>query len=201
MPLIHQYADQLWPPATTIFGVRLRPYSVGHHIALTAMRSPFANGIARAAPDLVTPEELAAAVLVCSCSWHQLDALIKSDGLVERAAGLLARVCSEDEKVDFVEKTKLLADHIERCTREPVYAVVREDASDGNPQAPIELVLKITLQRELGYSEDEAMDKPWGAAMWEYFALREIQGAVELRDVEHERKLIERATSAEHKPN
>ena len=64
----------LIPEAHCVLGTMVRPFSLGHHLLLTRIQSPFAGDW-----DVVCqPEQLALAVFLCAAPYREvLEAIIK----------------------------------------------------------------------------------------------------------------------------
>ncbi len=155
------------PEPPLCIGLRLRPYSLGHHLALRAYDSTLLSG----QPPLYT--DLILAVFICSQTWRgwqewkeswKFPVFLKVWGCCQR------RFHVEQEAQKFAA---YIADG-ETCPEVNVPANAR------TLDAAWESRLKLFLIRELRLTHEEAMDYPLALAWQDYCAHGEETGRLTL---------------------
>ncbi len=155
------------PEPPRCIGLKLRPYSLGHHVSLRAYDSTLLSG----EPPLYT--DLVLAVFICSQTWAgwqewkqswKFPVFLKIWGWRNRAFNVEA-------------EAKVFMDYIaagEACPEANVPANAR------SLEAAWESRLKMFLIRELRMSHEEAMDYPLALAWQDYTAFGEESGRLKL---------------------
>ena len=175
------YLQAFYPERFTILGQRLQPFSLGHLMLLRQMGNGFV------CPDCKPSiPDLTSGIFVCSQSYSQAQRGLESRLLRFRMFVWGARV----RRANFVEKMLAFTDYLEAGSTFPDMPDASERARI--PGSPLIQRVRLTLQGELGLTQSEAMDYPWGAALHEYFALLEMKNRTSITNDE------ERETMKEH---
>lgn len=163
------YLAAALPEPFTILGQRLTPFSLGHLLLLRRFDNAFV--VPGGSPSL---DDLAFAVFVCADSYEV--------AVREMAApDVLARVEEWGRNLGpFV-----LDEKVEEFNR---YLIAGSQGPEANedgqthrqPGAPFIHRVRMVLQGRLNYSFSDAMNCPWGLALWDYFGFWEMEGAVKL---------------------
>src|SRR5689334_18492383 len=106
------------PTETTVLGLRLQPYAIGHEIILRQNESHALDG----SLDDVTLQELLLAVLVCSQEFHAAQKLLRR-GTVLKWLGLIWRLVLPRD-VDLVEELVVFRAYVREHTWAPEVARV-----------------------------------------------------------------------------
>lgn len=175
------------PEPTTILGLRLRPFSLGHLILLHRVRSAF-----------VTPDEpstlhdLALSVLICSLPYRDGCDLFNRTDLPkffrkwhDKLAGvsIWTRLGFRNtRKVDYAAKVAEFFAYINSGSKSPNYSYA---AAESYPiECPTVQLVKCALLREFSMPESELMDRPWAMCLWDYVTLRALDGKVRFEDTD-----------------
>lgn len=179
-------ATDLIPEPHCVLGTLLRPFSLGHHLLLTKLGSPFASEPAADA----TPDQLGIAVFICAAPYTEsLAALLRGEWETEFKRwqkqirpGLFAP--RWQHHLELERFRDYLSDGYRRA---PVW---RHDAATGiRFSAPWECLLKSRLVAG-GYSEAEVLEKYLPAAWYDYHTLAEISQAQLCPDAARWRKIF-----------
>lgn len=159
MDPIADYLAAAYPEPVTLLGQRLRPFSLGHMELLSRFRNAYVtNGPAPALDDL------AFAVFVCCQGWQEALAGLEAPDLKRKltAWGNLVPAFS------FEEKSAAFVSYLLAGASKPE---VIQTQPPGGESTGLSLLhdVRLTLCGKLGYSRAEAMDCPWGLALWDYY--------------------------------
>lgn len=168
------------PEPTTILGVRLKPLSLGHLLILHRLKSAFVT-----ADEPVTIHDLALSVLVCAASYKEaLEVFERRDmpKLFKKwhfklTGGWLSHLGFRKLKVvDYPEKVRQFSEYLQRGSNCPNYSYATSDSKA--MECPTIQIVKVTLMREMGFTEAELMDRPWALCLWDFVTLKAIDGTV-----------------------
>lgn len=188
------------PDAWEILGVKLRPFSLGHVILLHRIESPFLVGWK--AESLPTFDDLAVAVLICSCTYEEALEVIESPALPSILRTWADRITGMDQwsvrigwnkatPVDFTTAAIEFSDYIKEHSKIPNYEFNPSDFNDLN--CPEVQVVKVSLMRDMHIPEAEILDRGWGQCLWDYVTLRAMDGRVKLVDEQARAEALELA--------
>ncbi len=154
------------PEPPRCIGLQLRPYSLGHHIALHAYDSSFTVGKPRF-------EDLVLGVFICSQTWAGWEAWRNSWKLpiVFKIWGWFAG------KFDVRAEGERFTDYIAQASEVPEVAV---PAKGRTLSAPWESRLTLFLIETLHLTHEQAMDFPLALAWQHYVAHGEREGNITL---------------------
>ena len=155
------------PEPVTCLGVKLKPLTLGHVILLHRFESRFVIG---GQPDL---EDLILSLVICSREYADAIRLLDSSRCkwLLKWWGFKAWLAIKAGH-DLVRSMLQFKYYYETADKIPKFEI--ED-NDGNPiSTPFVLSVKLALQSGLHQSEEEALNKPWGMALFEYIAHRSI---------------------------
>lgn len=195
----HAFYQAAIPDAWEILGVKLRPFSLGHVILLHRIDSPF---VSRTLSDHPTFDDLALSVLICSESYEKAvecldyphlprvlrswaDRLTGMDRWTVRMGLRKARI------IDFLQPAIEFSNYIREHSKIPDYDFNPADFSEMH--CPEVQMVKVTLMREMGFSESELLDRSWGLCLWDYVVLRAQDGKVKMIDAEVKKEALNTA--------
>jgi hypothetical protein len=172
-----EYHETAIPEPVAVLGIRLRPFSIGHALLLRRFEAEGAD-----------VESLLFGVLVCARDYNgALDLLLSPRRLALECWKLGLRVrfsgTSLFEAINmFRQYVKNGSDHVEFY-------------DDGKERrriaAPPVAIVKVFLQRELGLSENDALNMPLGKGISEMLIARAMAGDCELIDEQERQDLAE----------
>lgn len=177
------------PDTWEILGLKLRPFSLGHVILLHRIQSPFLTGWKAESPP--TFDDLAVAVLVCSCSYKDAREIIESPKLPGILRSWADRITGMDRwsvrigwnkatPLDFASAAVEFSDYIKEHSRIPNYEFNPNDFKEMH--CPEVQLVKVSLMRDMHIPESEILDRGWGQCLWDYVTLRAMDGRVKLVD-------------------
>lgn len=162
------WLESVLPETFTVFGLRLQPLSLGHMVLFRRLQNGFfCDAIETGWADLIQ------AIFLCSLTYQQAIKLLDSPKLA-RMIRRFGRACPKDRTI---ERIQLFREYIEAHTRVPHLVGKKGSGSAGAPDL---LRIKVVLQSKLGYSEAEALSKPYGAALFEFVTYFENEGGCEM---------------------
>lgn len=163
------YLAAALPEPFTILGQRLTPFSLGHLLLLRRFENAFV--VPGGAPSI---DDLAFAVFVCSQTYEEAAAAIAEPDIHKR-------VEEWGKSLGPFDLGEKLADFDRYLCAGSTGPDVNEDGqTHRQPGAPFIHRVRMVLQGRLNYSFEEAMNCPWGLALWGYFGFWETEGAVRL---------------------
>lgn len=195
----HAFYQAAIPDAWEILGVKLKPFSLGHVVLLHRIDSPFVNGTISGIP---TFDDLALSVLICSedyqTSLQCLDYPFLSRVLrrwADQLTGMnhwwVRAGLRKAKTIDFVQTAVEFTNYIREHSKIPDYDFNPADFREMH--CPEVQVVKVTLMREMGFSESEIMDRGWGHCLWDYVTLRALDGKVKMIDAEVKKEALNTA--------
>lgn len=175
--------------AWEILGVKLRPFSLGHVILLHRIESPFLVGWK--AESQPTFDDLAVAVLICSCTYEEALEIIEGPALpsilrtwADRITGMnrwSVRIgWNKATPVDFPKAVIEFCDYIKEHSKIPNYEFNPGDFKDLH--CPEVQVVKVSLMRDMHIPEPDILDRCWGQCLWDYVTLSALDGRVKMVD-------------------
>jgi len=184
---VSRYATalDLVPEPKTVLGTLLRPFSLGHHLLLEKLGSPYA---AQPYAD-ADADDLALAVFVCAAPYSEtLRAIFRAEwtGEFKRWAKSIRRW--RRPRFDHATEAAKFAEYLtDGYARPPVWR--HETKNAVQLSAPWECLLKVRLVQG-GFSEIEALEKYLPAAWYDYYTLSEIRMAENCTDPTRWQKLF-----------
>ena len=178
----------LVPEAHCVLGTMLRPFSLGHHLLLNRVSSPFCGD--SDGEIVAKPEALALAVFICASPYSQtVESILRGDLVSDHARWVKmlkprwyqrSRFIHEKESSKFSEYLK------DGYRRAPV---MRHAGGGIELSAPWECLLQARLMNG-GYSEKDALEKYLPSAWYHYHTLNEISQSENLTDITKWRKVF-----------
>lgn len=171
------------PEPTTILGLKLRPFSLGHLLLLHRINSYFVGD-----DENLTYEDLALSVLICSQRYAEAVAIFDDPDLKRFMARWAARLTGRGvltalklrrlRVIDLHKKAAEFAAYIASGHRKVDY----KGKGDGHEiPLPLVQIVRVTLLQEFGGLTDEAIvDRPWGLCMEDYLTIHSLKGNVDL---------------------
>lgn len=186
------------PEPRTILGLRLRPFSLGHVLLLHRVKSAFLVHT-EGAP---TYEDLALSVLICSQTYEENLETFNDPSLPEFMRRWHDRITGADSiwcklgfrkarLIDLAQKCSEFTDYIRDGSRIPDY-----DFNPGDFQemaCPSVEIIKVTLMRDMHFSEREIMDRPWALCLWDHVVLKALDNQVRMFGKEAKEDALEAA--------
>jgi hypothetical protein len=156
------------PEPVTILKHRLLPFSLGHAKLLRRFGNAF---IAGRIPNI---GDLLVAVFICSRTYHEgIDGLENTHFTAYRA-----KWQKLVGKFDFLQTCQSFAKYMREGSRWP--ELHEPDEGGRTPGAPFIQRVQLILQGRLNHSLEEALNKPWGEALHDYFAFWELEGQIKI---------------------
>jgi hypothetical protein len=159
-----RYAKACKPDDWRIFGVGLRPYSVGHELLLSHIK-----GAEASLPFVL------AAVFICAQTYER--AIAGLDWRWRLWALWVTLRCRFNRSL-AASRAAMLADYMAEPIKQ-LPGLWRNSKSSRTCTTPLPLLLKLDLMQHYGYSEREVLNMPLAQAMWERYAWLESEGAIE----------------------
>lgn len=186
-----QLAQAVLPAATTVFCLRLRPYSLGHELLLIHNRNPLVCG------GEIQPAHIAECALICSQTWAQNTS--EGRDRFGRFKSWLWNV--KIGKCNYAtEAAKAKAYIADGQLEFKIKDVFDPDRKTGRPPgAPFLLRVNDFLIDRLRLTESQAWDYPLGLAKMRWETYLEQEGAVEVynyNDLEYDRFVAEEEAKA-----
>jgi len=154
------YHFQAVPVPVRCLGTRLQPFTLGHQLLLERFNSPFVTG--GPAPFA----ELIFAVAVCSRPYAEAVAWLHSRRAPWQmwlwGKRILLAVSAGH---DLIKSHQTFCRYLEDGSRGPHVNFEPGDTKECG--APLVAMIKWHLQKH-GATETEALNKPWGQALWDY---------------------------------
>jgi hypothetical protein len=176
------------PEPRHVLGLRLRPLSIGHIILLHRIESAYVCPEANQA-DAWT--ELAMAVAICSQTYSEaLRTLEDQAGTAKAMAVWAARLTRNTwrdrvlgrkvQPIDITAQSQAFEAYIREHSKVPHYSY---DANDVREVAcPHVQMVKASLQRAFGFSDEVMMDRSWAVSLWDYVTLKALDGHIQMTD-------------------
>lgn len=163
----------LRPEPVRVLGVDLLPFSLGHAAHL----------IRFGCYPITDPADLLLALVICSTRFEDLPGVIGG-----RWFRLRMRIWGWTHgwiiRRRFTQKMQLFNSYITAGSVGPEIFERDDDGEARLPGAPWLAHLKTVLQSELGYSRSDALNAPYGEALWDYYTHWENKQKVEIIDDE-----------------
>lgn len=186
------------PEPRTILGLRLRPFSLGHVLLLHRVKSAFLVP-SEGAPSY---SDLAISVLICAQTYEENLATFNDPTLPDFMRKWHDRITGADSiwcrlglrnvsHIDLSQKCAEFADYIRAGSKVPDY-----DFNPGDFQemaCPSVEIIKVTLMRDMHFSEREIMDRPWALCLWDHVVLRALDNQVRMFGAEAKEDALEAA--------
>lgn len=174
-PLLAQAA---LPEPVACFGLMLRPFSLGHELALVRSENP----LSIVSPgETVTREDLAAAAYICCQPWAEISGKTRSRFLFAFKQWAWRR---RTRNLDFdAELAAFKVYQLQHSAAFPPSEVRRAGVTYARQSgSPYLLVLHQFIVERLKLSEDQAWDYPLGLAKMRRQASLEEEGKIEIKN-------------------
>lgn len=171
------------PEQQQILGLPLKPLSLGHLILLHRLKSCF---VCEGNPGY---EDLAIGALICSLSYEDgLQAINDPDTpkflklLAEKITGirdLSVRLGFRKPRViDIKANIEAFSNYIREGSSIPYYSYTPGDFKEID--CPSVQIVKVTLMRDMKFSESEILNRSWAMCLWDFVTLRALKGEVQM---------------------
>lgn len=190
MDYAHQFAEQIIPDPWRVFGVALKPFTVGHSILLERIKSPFAFG------GNADVDDIARAILFFTSDFEGGVKSLYRRTLSQKVWQWRFKVWAFFNKDKALAGRLILANYISEARGARPSCFVNKSKT-AVTHAPDSLITIATLLR-LGYTECEALNMPYGKANWLYYGWLHSEGAVDFKDPKHS-DLFSRVAAAQRK--
>lgn len=185
--MLDDYLKAALPDRWIILGQQLEPFSLGHVMILARLGNSFVTGEPPQAADLIQ------AVFICCHRYEEALTELQRADLPE----LLRKWGEAIGDFDVPTKIEEFKGYIAAGSTWPELNDPPEDKKQGRePGSPFLQRVKLTLLSKLNHSLSEALNKPYGEAIHDYFAFAEMQGSAEITTAKEKTDIEE--TLAEH---
>ena len=167
------------PEPTVLLGRELRPLSLGHLLYLERFGCLPVND----------PDKLVMASLICSLKFEDILPTLQDRWLTWKIRWWHFRL----GEPDWQAKYDLWNEYFLLHTRAPSVISKSETRDESHSGTPFYQHLKVTLQSRLNYTPSEALNCPFGVALFDYYSLHEIDGNVDVCDEKYRREMREQA--------
>lgn len=171
------------PEPTVLLGRKLRPLSLGHLLYLERFGCLPAND----------PDKLVLATIICASRFEDILPTLTDPWRDWRISVWRWRI----GEPDWQSKYKIWEDYFSAHTSGPSVINKKERDSAEMSGTPFYQHLKVTLQAKLNYTPAEAINCPFGQALFDYYAFHEMEGNVEVCDQNARQEMRDRA-DADH---
>lgn len=161
------YLEQCYPERVIVLGQRLEPFSLGHLKILLSQQNKFITG------GIPTFADLIFGVWVC-CQTYQEAMTGMEDPRMERK---LVKWGRRVKKANFADAVGVFSRYIQRSCKGPDTDKSGKGRAPGSPAVQR---VQLILLGELGHTLDQAMNKPWGEALWDVCAWSEMRGGTKI---------------------
>lgn len=189
-----EYLNAAFPQRVIILGQSLEPFALGHLRFLLHLQNAF---VTSAKPDLM---DLLQGVFVCAQKATDAVETYWNGTTEKRLFGSRRLMFTDYIKAwrksigmfDVAETSQNFAQYITNGSTWP--KMHNPDEEGRMPGAPFIQRVLLVLEGRLGHTHSEALNKPWGEAMHDYYAYWEIEGSAKILnedDLEHLRAVRE----------
>lgn len=176
------------PDTWEILGLKLRPFSLGHVILLHRIESPFIGHQPKGSKLF---DDLALAVLICSESYANGIQILHDPGLskalrswADSLTGMnrwaVRLRLKKPNLINFEGPASEFSEYIKEHSKIPDYDFNPDDLREVH--CPEVQLVKVALMREMGISESEILDRPWGLCLWDYVTMNAQDGKIKMVD-------------------
>lgn len=164
------YRGWMEPGTAKVLGVRLRPYTVGHEIVLSWMRSPLVEG------GRVLPGDLMTAAYICS----HADAEAAAKTIFNTSTKFLFLAWAYAKRRSIVaDEVKAFTEYRDRARWFPsTYTKANPDPGQFKIGAPLEFVIVRTLCSRYNYTPEQVLKMPFQRASLLHFADLDCKGDI-----------------------
>lgn len=175
------YLEAALPKPFTVLGKHLKPFCLGHEILFQR----FGNKFSIESKEEPTVEDLLTGVHICAQPYSKDVSL---DGF---SIPFRVRLFSKLMGIKYVANAFLLfSNYIATHSVIPDFFAKETGQSDRHGAPTIQSV-KVSLMANLGLSEDDSLNTPFGLAFWNHLTWAEAQGSIQIMDDEWKRKIVE----------
>lgn len=174
------YLEAAIPEPFTVLGKRLKPFCLGHEILFQRFKNRFS--VESEEPPQI--EDLLTGVFICSQRYS------KDVSLDYFSVPLRVKLYARLFGPSYLGRAfALFSNYIASHTALPHFDSVEDDGKREPMGAPTVQVVKVSLMGNLGLSEDEALNTPFGLAFWNHLSWAEMQGHIKIIDEEEMAKI------------
>lgn len=200
--------EKLTPEPTTLLGLKLLPFSLGHLLLLHRVESAFVMG---GRPEY---EDLALAVFICSRTYEDALSGFSDPTLPEQMEQWAHMVSGEKwsakrkrwegkgTPIDLDAKCLAFNDYLHRhnlVLEEGKDFIFGEAGSGRKIALPFAHVVRVKLQSRMRFSDAEIFNRAWALCLLDYYALADLDGAIALTDGESIKRALKEAQQAADK--
>lgn len=168
------FQQAAFPKPFKVLGKKLHPYTLGHDILLGAFESGFCRDV-RTKP---TFDDLLISVWICSHDTHEKATRSFLRPFAKFRIWLWGKLCG---KFDIGEAFVSFGEYIAEHTTEPEYWIEKHSDSGGAPSGnPYSQFLKVVMMRDLGMTEQQALDTSYSAAEMGFLTTLESAGKIRM---------------------
>jgi len=174
------FAEASVPAPWCVFGVKLKPFSIGHRVLLDLTQSPLVNG------GVVLDADVLIALRICSRTYERgIESLNHLTAMERVWQWRFVAFCAFNKEkarseLGFFRKYINDATHY----KPPVWC--KSGTVDNNPTLPDTILLVSALLSKFYLTDSDVMNMPYKRAVMLYYAKLYTDGAVQFRDPKHE---------------
>ena len=182
--MIAAFQQAALPEPFKVLGKNLKPYTLGHDILLGVFESGFCR-------DIKTPptyEDLIISTWVCSHLTYGSVCEQLHGRAIRAKLKLWGWRCGN---FDLAEAYIHFSNYVNAHTQEPDYWVEQAGGRNSAPSGmPFSQFLKVTMMREFGMKEHEALDTPYAQANANYLTILESNGRIRFMSEEDKAAVV-----------
>jgi hypothetical protein len=180
------YHNAAVPGPFKVLRTKLLPYSLGHHLLLSLIESPFITG------DAPTYDDLAIAVVICSRPYQEAKAWIHANTKLLRLAlrsfewrvsGKLNPLVWIGLRKPRVINLKYEASEFARYKTDgshvPYYSIPE---STSEFSCPLAHAVWASLLHKTSLTDDQILNRPWSLCLQQYYVVQHFDGVISIRE-------------------
>jgi len=182
MSISRDYLTAVIPEAVVVFGVRLKPFCIGHHVILSRFESPIIDGGESSIEDLLF------AVWVCGHTYEGAVESLASGEVWKELAAWRKKMRRRQwyglrpmKPATLVQASQMFQEYITAATTMPNLFTDGKGPTLGSPTAQL---VRVVLMRELHLTDTEVMNRPMALCWYDYATLTELNGKGKIIDRE-----------------
>lgn len=194
-----KFYKQAVPEPSYVLGLRLLPLSVGHIILLHRIESVFVCD--RELSGIDAWHELALATAICAQPYQEgvrmledhagtSKAMAKWVAKLTRSTLVDRLIFRKPAPIDFQAHWQAFVDYLKEHSKLPYYSYNPEDVREMD--CPHVQLVKCSLQRSFGFSDEVILNRSWSQCLWDYVTLKALDGQIQMAD-EDEFKAMQKA--------
>lgn len=172
------------PEPFRVLGETLCGYTLGHHLLLNLIQSPFISG------GIPSYDDLALAVVICSRPYKEAKAFIHSPVLAHAlryfqwvVSGRLNPLCwlrlKKPRVIDLARESQEFVRYLADGKHIPEYIPCKGTSAF---ECPFHHAVWATIQNKTGLSDDEVLNRGWWLNVQQYYVFKHFDGVLSIVD-------------------